>query len=90
MERLYYICSENNGADLLCGYHAICAFVHAYAKSRFSHDAAIYSDLKFHHFPVRFDVKEMLHSTDVCVSDFEKWLHKTHYYENFIIRLQYA
>ena len=32
---MYYLCSEYKGADLL-----ICAFVLAYAKSRFSHDAA--------------------------------------------------
>ena len=53
-EELCYLCSENKGADQLCGYHfaipcerfatvrdsfAICAFVFAYAKSRFSHDA---------------------------------------------------
>ena len=38
---MYYLCSENKGADQLCGYaKLICAFVFAYAKSRFSHDAA--------------------------------------------------
>ena len=30
-----HVCSENKGADQLC-----CAFIFAYAKSRFSHDAA--------------------------------------------------
>ena len=35
VEGLHYLCSENKGADQLCGY-----FVFAYAKSRFSHDAA--------------------------------------------------
>ena len=38
-EGLYYLFSENKGADQLRGY-LICAFVFAYAKSRFSHDAA--------------------------------------------------
>ena len=32
---LYYLCSGNKGADQL-----ICVFVFAYAKGRFSHDAA--------------------------------------------------
>ena len=36
---LYYLCSENKGADQLRGYRLICAFVFAYAKSRFAHDA---------------------------------------------------
>ena len=36
-----YPCCENKGADQLRGYaKLICAFVFAYAKSRFSHDAA--------------------------------------------------
>ena len=35
---LYYLCSENKGADQLHGYCAICTFVFACAKSRFSHD----------------------------------------------------
>ena len=37
------MCSENKGADQLCGYSAqlICVFVVAYAKRRFSHDAVI-------------------------------------------------
>ena len=34
VEGLYYPCSENKGTKL------ICVFVFAYAKSRFSHDAA--------------------------------------------------
>ena len=33
----YYLCSENKGADELCGY---CVFVFAYAKRWFSHDVA--------------------------------------------------
>ena len=33
VEGLYYLCSKNKGADQL-----ICAFVFAFAKSRFSHD----------------------------------------------------
>ena len=39
---LYDLCSKNKGADQLCGYRAqlICGIVLAYAKSRFSHDAA--------------------------------------------------
>ena len=32
---MFFLCSENKGADQL-----ICVFVFAYAKSRFSHDAA--------------------------------------------------
>ena len=41
MEGLYYRCSENKGTDQLHGYHeADLIFVFAYAKSRFSHDAA--------------------------------------------------
>ena len=36
-EGFYNLCSENKGADPL---QPICAFVFAYAKSRFSHDAA--------------------------------------------------
>ena len=36
VERLYYLCSENKGADQLRGY----VFVFAYAKRCFSHDAA--------------------------------------------------
>ena len=40
-EELYYLCSENKGADQLRGYReADLRFVFAYAKSRFSHDAA--------------------------------------------------
>ena len=35
VEGLYYPCGENKDADQL-----ICVFVFAYAKSRFSHDAA--------------------------------------------------
>ena len=39
---MYYPYSENKGADQLRGVTAklICAFVFAYAKSRFSHDRA--------------------------------------------------
>ena len=41
VEGLCYLCSKNKGADQLCCYRKlICAFVFAYAKSRFSHDAA--------------------------------------------------
>ena len=35
LERLYYLCSGNNGADQLT-----CEFVFAFVKCRFSHDAA--------------------------------------------------
>ena len=40
-EGLYYICSENKGADQLRTLtpQLICAFAFAYAKSKFSHDA---------------------------------------------------
>ena len=39
VEELYYLCTENKGADQLRGHlQLICAFVFAYAKSRFSHD----------------------------------------------------
>ena len=34
---MYYLCSGNKGADQFA--QLICAFVFAYAKSRFSHDA---------------------------------------------------
>ena len=35
------MCSKNKDADQLCGTaQLICVFVFAYAKSRFSHDAA--------------------------------------------------
>ena len=34
---MYYLCSENKGAVTA---QLICAFVFAYAKSRFSHDVA--------------------------------------------------
>ena len=37
VERLHYLCSKNKSADQL---HCNHAFVFAYAKSRFSHDAA--------------------------------------------------
>ena len=46
MEGLYYPYSENKGTDQLRGYceadpaKLICVFVFAYAKSRFSYDAA--------------------------------------------------
>ena len=40
-EGLYYPCSENKGADQFAvTAKLICAFVFAYAKSRFSHDEA--------------------------------------------------
>ena len=39
VEGLYYFCSENKGADQLTA-KLICVFVFAYAKCRFSHDAA--------------------------------------------------
>ena len=39
--KLYYPYSENKGADQLCGYReADLRLCFAYAKSRFSHDAA--------------------------------------------------
>ena len=39
-EGLYYLCSENKGADQCdyCAADILCAFVLAYAKSRFSYD----------------------------------------------------
>ena len=41
VERLYYLCSENKGADQLRLYRkADLRLGFAYAKSRFSHDAA--------------------------------------------------
>ena len=47
VEELYYLCSENKGADQLRDYSCaaviaqlICDFVLAYANSRFSYDAA--------------------------------------------------
>ena len=41
VEGLYYLCSENKGADQLRGYReADLRLFSAYAKSRFSHDAA--------------------------------------------------
>ena len=56
-EGLYYLCCENKGADQLRSSSAqlICAFIFAYAKSRFSHDSAhiVFSTLKkngFYHF----------------------------------------
>ena len=39
-EGLYCPCSEIKDADQLRGYREVCIFVFAYAKSRFSHDAA--------------------------------------------------
>ena len=47
--RLYYPYGENKGADQLRG-KLICLFVFAYAKSRFSHDAA---HIKYMHFAWR-------------------------------------
>ena len=52
---LYYLSSENKGTDQLCNYctadiiaQLICAFVSAYAKIQFSHDAVhIILDFKF-------------------------------------------
>ena len=42
VEELYYLCSENEGADQLCGYREadlrLCFRI--YAKSRFSHNKA--------------------------------------------------
>ena len=41
VEGLYYLCSENKGADQLRGYReADLRLFFAYAKSRFSYDAA--------------------------------------------------
>ena len=43
VEGLYYLCSENKGADQLrfkCAALLICAFVFAYVKIRFSQHAA--------------------------------------------------
>ena len=42
------VCSENKGADQLCGVtlQLICAFVFTYAESRLSHDAAQMSLLR--------------------------------------------
>ena len=42
VEELYYLCSENKGADQLC---FVCAFVFICAKYRFSHDVAQFSPL---------------------------------------------
>ena len=39
VEGAYYLCSGNKGTDQLLGYRtAICAFVFAYSKSRFSNE----------------------------------------------------
>ena len=47
-EGLYYLCSENKGADQLRGYRElICVFVFAYAKHWFSHDGS-YVFVEFH------------------------------------------
>ena len=48
VEGLYNLSSENKGADQLRSVTAqlICAFVFAYAKSRFSHDAAHFMILR--------------------------------------------
>ena len=41
VEELYYLCSENKGADQFAvTAKLICVFVFAYAKCWFSHDAA--------------------------------------------------
>ena len=40
-EGFNYLCSKHKGADKMHGY-LICAFVFAYAKGIFSHDAAHY------------------------------------------------
>ena len=46
VEGLYYLCSENKGADQLRGYReADLRLCFRYAKSRFSHDAAQYKIL---------------------------------------------
>ena len=37
VEGLFYLCSENNGANNV---QLVCAFVFEYAKGRFSHDTA--------------------------------------------------
>ena len=44
---MHYLCSKNKGADQLHGYRV---FVFAYAKIRFSHDAAllIHNNLTVH------------------------------------------
>ena len=50
---LYYLCGENKGTDQLRGYHTlqlINAFVFAYAKSRFCHDAAHLAGLIYRYF----------------------------------------
>ena len=39
VEEMYYLCSENKGACYRTA-QLVCAFVFAFAKSRFSHDAA--------------------------------------------------
>ena len=39
-EELHNLCSDNKGADHLCGPVRTCAFDFAYAKGKFSHDAA--------------------------------------------------
>ena len=46
VDGLFYICNENKGADQNTA-QLICAFVLAYTKNRFSHDAAhlIYDDM---------------------------------------------
>ena len=51
VEGLYYPCSENKGADQLRGYRereADLRLVFAYAKGRFSHDAAHLVDQYYH------------------------------------------
>ena len=54
LEGLYYLCSENKCADQLLTAKLICVFAFAYAKSRFSHDAAHikvgFNGFKFHRY----------------------------------------
>ena len=50
---LYYLCSENKGADQLCGCFRI------YAERRFSHDTN-----KFHYIPKFLDRLAQVNSAD--------------------------
>ena len=54
-EGLYYLCSENKGADQFRGLPAklICVFVFDNAKSPFSHDAAQMLIYRFKHFSIK-------------------------------------
>ena len=54
-EGLYFLCSENKGADQLHGYCAaqlISAFVSAYAKCSFSCDKALLRNMSRHSFSI--------------------------------------